>query len=109
MSKELEEWHFDLVRMTETHLRDDVQVDGSEYVMIGKGWKIQDIVGGGIAFMYRKERNFREEKTDVGRCAMSEDILAVKVECTGEHRKCESLVVIVVYLTVEGEREQQEV
>ncbi|MPC48845.1 hypothetical protein E2C01_042630 [Portunus trituberculatus] len=45
VSKELEEWHFDLVGMTETHLRDDVQVDGCEYVMIGKGRKIQDRVG----------------------------------------------------------------
>lgn len=97
--KELNEWHFDIVGMTETHLKDDLNSDGSEYMMIGKGWKVQDRIGGGVTFLYRKERNFRIEKLDVGNCIMSEDILAVKVECTGERGKCERLVVIVVYMT----------
>ena len=34
---ELKEWNFDIVGMTETHLRERMQKDGSEYIMIGKG------------------------------------------------------------------------
>ena len=37
--KELNEWKLDVVGVTETHLRDEVQMDSSEYVMIGKGHK----------------------------------------------------------------------
>ncbi len=112
MCKELNEWHFNIVRMTETHLKDDVKLDGSKYVVIGKGQKVQDRVGEGVTFffffLYRKEKNFRIEKLDIGNCAMSEEILAAKVECTGEHGKCETLVVIVVCMTVEGERAARE-
>ena len=79
-------------------------MDGSEYVLIGKGQKVQDRAGGGVALVHRKERNLRVEKLDVEQCAMSEDILAVKVECIGKHGKCERFVVIVVYMMVEGER-----
>ena len=37
--KELNEWKLDVVGMTETHLRDEVRMYSSEYVMIGKGRK----------------------------------------------------------------------
>ena len=39
LCKELNEWNFDLVGVTETHLRDVVQMEGNEYVMTGKGRK----------------------------------------------------------------------
>ena len=104
ISKELNEWKFDVVGITETHLRDDLRVDGSEYGMIGKGRKKQEKRGGGIALLYRKERGMKVEEMDVGTSADSEDILAVKVECRNEKGKPESMIVVVAYMTVEGER-----
>ena len=44
--------------MTET-LEDDMQMDDSEYFLIRKTWKVQNRVGGGVAFVFRMERNFR--------------------------------------------------
>ena len=108
VTKELYEWNFDLVGLTETHLRDDVQVDGSEYMMIGRGRKAQDRLGGGVAVLLKKDKNFKVEKLDVGSCDMSEDILAVRVECAGEQGKNERFVVVVVYMTVMGERAVRE-
>ena len=37
--KELNEWKFYLVGVTETHLKEEVRMDGSEFMMIGKGRK----------------------------------------------------------------------
>ena len=34
--KELNEWRFDLVGVTETHSKMEVRMDDREYVMIGK-------------------------------------------------------------------------
>ena len=38
------------------YLRLDVRMEGGEYAMIGKGRKVQETLGGGIALLYRKER-----------------------------------------------------
>lgn len=98
ISAELNDWQFDLVDLTETHM------DDGEYVMIGKGQDKQERIGGGVAVMYRKDRNFRMERLELCKCAMSEDILAMRVECTGDWNMSERFVVIVVYITVEDER-----
>ena len=66
VSQELSEWNLDLVGMTETHLRDVVRVEGSEYVMVGKGRRKQETFGGGVALLHRKARNLRIEELDVG-------------------------------------------
>ena len=51
----MNEWKLDVVGVTETHLRDEVRMDSSEYVMIGKGRKKQETLGGGVAFLHRKK------------------------------------------------------
>ena len=108
VSKEMCEWNIDIVGLTETHLRDDLKVDGNEYVMIGKGRKIQKTRGGGVALLHRKCKGFRVEQLDVGNNAVSEDILAVRLECKSNPGKTEQMIVIVVYMTVEGERATRE-
>ena len=45
--QELSKWKFNEVGLTETHLRDDVQMEGGENVMIEKGHKVQEMLGGG--------------------------------------------------------------
>ena len=101
--KELNEWSLDVVGITETHLRDVVQVEGDEFVMLGKGRKKQKL-GGGVALLHRKTRNLGVEELDVGDSAESEDVLAVRVECRNESGRAERIVVVVVYMTVEGDR-----
>ena len=108
LGRELNEWRFDAVGVTETQLRDDVRMEGSDYVLIGKGRKKQERLGGGVAFLHRKESNLKVEELDVGSSAMSEDILVLRVECAGKHDRHESFVVAVVYMTVEGERAVRE-
>ncbi len=93
ISKELNDWNLDLVGVTETHLRDDVRVDGEMYEMIGKGRKRQTVRGGGVALLCRKGKGYRVEKLNVGNSALSEDVLAMKVECTNAQGKPEMLVV----------------
>lgn len=108
MSKELDEWKYDIIGLTETHLRGDVQTEGSEYVMIGKGRKKQETMGGGVAFLHRKNENLKVEELDVGNSASSEDVLAVSVECKNKKGRLERVVMVVVYMTVEGERAVRE-
>ena len=86
--------------VTETHLRDDVRMNRSEYVMIGKSWKKQKILGGSIVFLHRKESNFKFDEIDVGNSAMSEDRLAVRVECIDQQDRSERMIMIMVYMTV---------
>ncbi len=40
--RELHEWSLDLVGITETHLRDVVQMEGSGYVMVRKACRKQE-------------------------------------------------------------------
>ena len=82
--QELSEWNLDMVGMTETHLRDAVRMEGSEYVMVGKGRRKQETFGGGVALLHRKARNLRVEELDVGESVESEDMLAVRVEHMNE-------------------------
>ena len=56
----------DMVGITETHLRDAVQIEGNEYVMIGKGRRKREKLGGDIALLHRKARNLRVEELDAG-------------------------------------------
>ena len=102
--KELNEWNLDMVGITETHLRDAVQMEGDEYVMIGKGGRKQERLGEGVALLHRKVRNLRVEELDVGDSVESEDVLAARVEYMNECGRDERLVVLVVYMTVEGDR-----
>ena len=106
--KELSQWKLDMVGMTETQLRDAVRMEEDEYVMIGKGRRKQEKHGGGVALLYRKDKNLRIEEIDVGNCESSEDVLALRVECKNKCGKLESMIVIVVYMTVEGERAVRE-
>ena len=45
--------------------------------------------GGEVAFLYKKERDLKLEEVDVGSGTMSEDVLAMKVECKSENGKRE--------------------
>ena len=85
-----------VVRITETHLQDVVEIEGDEFVMLGKGRKKQEKLGGGVALLHRKVRNLRVEELDIGDSVESEDVLAVRVECRNESGRAEKIVVVVL-------------
>ena len=100
------EWKMDMVGLTETHMRDILEITEGEskYKFLGKGRRLQSRKGGGVACMFRKDAEFEVEVMNVGDCDMSEDILAVRVEFSGklDGRK-ERLYVCICYMTVEGQ------
>ena len=48
-------------------------------MVIGKGRRKQEKLGGGIAFLHRKARNLRVEERDAEDSVESEDVLAARV------------------------------
>ena len=101
---ECEEWKLDVLCMTETHLREvmDVGNENHTYSVLGKGRSKQNKKGGGIAVLVRKDSNIGCEELNIGECEMSEDLMAIKLEYNGEKER-ESLYVCVCYMTVEGQ------
>ena len=101
---ECEEWSLDVLCMTETHMREVVEICNEEYAysVSGKGRSKQGKKGGGIVVLVRKESAITCEVVSVGECDMSEDIMAVKLDNIGENGK-ESLYVCVCYMTVKGQ------
>ena len=111
LENECTEWKIDMIGLTETHMRDtlDIMNKESKYKFISKGRRKQCRKGGGVAVMFKKDAQFDVEVIDVGDCEMSEDILVVRVEMLGgESGRREELFVCVCYMTVEGQNAQFE-
>ena len=89
----------------DTNERERLEVENDEYVMIGKGRSKQMRKGGGIGIMLRKNRGIEMEEIESGKNVMDEDIMIVKLEFK-DRKKC--LIVIVCYMTVEGENARVE-
>ena len=107
LSKELNEWEMDVIGITETQMREKVELKSESYRMIGKGrskWKKK---GGGVGIMVRQGINVEVEEVDVGNCEMSEDIMAVNLEYK-EKGKSGRMLLIVCYMTVEGRDARQD-
>lgn len=82
----------------------DVDVCG----MTDNGRKKQVTREGGVALHYRDGKGFRVEVVDVRTSAVSEDVLAGRVECMNSKGKPERLIVTFVYTTVDSERAMRE-
>ena len=90
-----------MVGITETQLREEVEWESEHYKMIWKGrsnWKKR---GGGVGLMVKKGLGVEIELVEVGKCHMSEDILAANLwwEKNGKRHK---IVMVVCYMTAEG-------
>ncbi|MPC84694.1 hypothetical protein E2C01_079440 [Portunus trituberculatus] len=70
-------------------------MEGCEFAMIGKGHKTLETQGGSVAFLYRKESGLKVDELGVGTCENSEDVMAVRVECTDGRGRVEKMVVVV--------------
>ena len=102
---ECKEWGLDVLCMTETQMRESLEIDDIEhpYQFIGKGRSKQTRKGGGVAVMWKKGVKIECESIDIGNCEMSEDLLAVRLEFEGKNHKRETIYVCVCYMTVESE------
>ena len=107
LSRELNEWELDVIGVTETQLRERVEMRNENYKMIGKGRSKWRKKGGGVGILVRQGINVEVEEIEVGKCEMSEDIMAVNVEY-GENGKRGRMLVIVCYMTVEGADARQD-
>ena len=91
--------------VVETQMRERQEIVNDEYVMIGNGRSKQTRKGGEIGIILRKDRGIEMEEIESGNHAMEEDLMVVKLEIKGK-KKC--LIVIVCYMTVEGEHARVE-
>jgi hypothetical protein len=107
LCKELEEREMDIFCLAETHLRERVSMNCEKYTSIGKGRSKQRRKGGGVAILYRNDKDIRVQEIDVGETAKSEDILAMKIE-TMKNQEKEIMIVMVVYMSTESTKAQQE-
>ena len=101
LSMELYEWGMDVMAVTETQLRERVDMCCDRYRMIGKGRSKWMKRGGGVGILIRNDLKFEMDELNVGNCMMSEDILAMRVEYKAGKEKI-SLVMVVCYMTTAG-------
>ena len=101
----------DVVCLTETHLREAVDLNEEEYAyrMVFKGRSKQHKKDGRNAVFWQVSLGslISWEELSVGDCDMSDDIMAVKLEY-GDVSKWEHLHVCVCYMTLEGQVAQGE-
>ena len=101
---ECKEWKLDVLCLTETHLREELEFQDERYSyrVVCKGRSKQKKKGGGIALLVRKECDITCEMVSVGDCEMSEDLMGIKLEYMGT-KKRETLFMCVCYMTVESQ------
>ena len=107
LSRELKEWEIDVVGITETQMREEVELDYNDYRMVGKGRSKCKKKGGGVGVIVRKDVGIELDVVKVGECEMSEDIFAASVRYKGKVRT-ERVFLVVCYMTVEGGRAREE-
>ncbi len=101
MNVVMHEGKFDIVGVTETHLRENIPIIDEKYKMFVKGRSKWGKKGGGIGLIVRKDAGYEIEEFDVGKNEKNEDIMAVRIEYKIREGK-DSIIVIVCYMTTEG-------
>ena len=90
-----------MVGVTETQLRERVNIKSNEYQFVGKGRSKNSRKGGGVGVFFRQGGEFSFEEIDIGDSEESEDLIAGKIEFKGK-REGEGMIIIVCYMTVAG-------
>lgn len=101
MTKELREWDLHVVGVTETQLRERLEVRSGDYNFRAKGRSKNPRKGGGVGLFIKRNSGLTFEELDVGNSEASEDILAVRIGYRDKARM-EHLITVVCYMTVEG-------
>lgn len=101
MMKEIWEWDFDVMKVTETQLRKKMEVSSGEYKLLGKGRSKNPRKVREVGLLIRQNRGLTFKELDVGNCEASENSLAVRIKYRGESR-IDNFILVVCYMTVEG-------
>ena len=107
LSDECREWNIDVIGVTETNLRGEVDREDEFFKFIGKGRERISKKGGGVGIMVRKCRDIDIQQLELKGNEWSEDILVAKCDIKlGESRK--SYIIIVFYMTVQESKADKE-
>ena len=99
LSMELCDWGIDVIAVTETQLRERVDMCCDKNKMIGMGrWMKR---GDGVGILIRNDLKFEIDELNVGNCMMSEDILAMRMEYNAGKKRM-SQIMVVCYMTTAG-------
>ena len=101
LSKEMDDNDIDIVCVTQTTLRGNLNRDGTIYNMIGKGRCRMVRRGGGVGVLTRNKSKVICEEIDLSENEFCEDLLAIKCQVACE-KNIETFFLIVCYMTVEG-------
>jgi len=101
LENECEEWHFEVVGITETNLRETISWEGEKYKFIGKGRSSWEKRGGGVALLISKASRWEVDLLDMGREKENEDILGCKMERSTNGTK-EQMILVICYMSTEG-------
>ena len=97
IDEEAKQNNYDLLALTETHMRNDYTWEGQHYKMEGKGRTKNDRKGGGIALMTLKNKNWKINIIEEGNQIEHEDIVTYRVENTKIKKM--KLIIIVCYMS----------
>ena len=97
-----------IMGVVETQMRGKLDFENDEYIMIGKGRSKQVRKGGGVGIILRKNKGVEMEEIESGDKAMDEDIIIIMIVKLEIESKNECLILIVCYMTVEGEHAREE-
>ena len=93
----------EILALTQTTLRGEIQENFQEYSMIGKGREKLTRQGGGIGIIYNHSKGLSLEQLDINKEEIEgEDIAVFKSHGLRGKGKERDLIIIVCYMTVEG-------
>ena len=99
----MESTEIDILAITQTTLRGEIQEVFQDYRMIGKGRENFTRQGGGVGIIYKQSKGLCFEQLDINKEELEgEDIAVFKSQGMKGKGKNGNFVLIVCYMTVEG-------
>ena len=100
--REMKENQLDILGVTQTTLRGEINHSHDDFHFAGKGRVKQTRAGGGVGIIFRGDSWFSVDGIEIGdERGLAEDIAAFRIYPSGENAGIE-LILVIVYMTVEG-------
>ena len=97
-------WDIDVIGIAQTNLRETTITENEDYIMISKGRSKFEKIGGGVGLLVKKDSRFVIEELDIdSEETVAEDIAIFKLEYK-VNKKYEKIIMVVCYMTVQGEK-----
>ena len=101
IEKEMVDHEIEILAVTETQCREEAVVERQEFRAVMKGRSKMERKGGGVGIIVKRGRGWDLENIEVKGEKETEDVMGVRMERQGEGGR-ETIIIVVVYLTVEG-------